>query len=337
MRLKKQIVCQLLVEFTPIVHLGRKKKRMYRYLFILTLLLITFGCKTTSEFEQKNDFEYVDNGNAAYGAVTGRLIDPDTKEPLPYANVMLKGTTFGVVSDLEGVFILKNIPPGSYDLWIEHLGYKPSSIGIEIMAGKTLQINSDIPLETQEIMLEKPMIYLYPEVSMDVEVSLDYKGELTSTYPKSNGNWSVHAEPDGTLTDAAGRNYYGLYWEGIPATSIVPDCGTVVGKDSLISFLEASLTQLGLNFKEANEFIVYWLPRLEQSDFNLIYFAQEDYSDQAVLNIAPKPDHLIRVMMCFTPLKKPIEITPQILPEQPDRNGFTVVEWGGTKCSLPQL
>ena len=45
----------------------------------------------------------------------------------------------------------------------------------------------------------KPVIYLYPEKETDVEVVLDYAGELTCVYPEYNGKWEVTAFPDGTL------------------------------------------------------------------------------------------------------------------------------------------
>ena len=53
----------------------------------------------------------------------------------------------------------------------------------------------------QEEVDAKPVIYLYPEKETAVDVSLDYKGELTCTYPEYDGGWSVIAKPDGTIFD----------------------------------------------------------------------------------------------------------------------------------------
>ncbi|XOV68164.1 MAG: hypothetical protein ACFHU9_03120 [Fluviicola sp.] len=80
---------------------------------------------------------------------------------------------------------------------------------------------------------------------------------------------------------------------------------------------------------------MFWLPILEQNPYNLIYFAGSDYTDHAELSIHPQPNNVIRVMMGYVPLHVPVKIAPQILPEKPSREGFTVVEWGGTKCTLP--
>ena len=62
---------------------------------------------------------------------------------------------------------------------------------------------------------EKPVIYLYPEEEMEVTVKLDFDGTLTSTYPAYEDGWTVTAQPDGTLTDESGREYYCLFWEGV--------------------------------------------------------------------------------------------------------------------------
>ncbi len=310
---------------------------MYRLFSAIILLILFVGCQTSDNIIKNKDFEYVNYGDNANGALKGTIIDPHSEEGAPFVNIRIEGTTIGVASDIDGRFELKDIPPGAYNLQISSPGSSMTSIGIEIKAGKMLWIKEDIPLEIQEEMLEKPMIYVYPEETTEVTVSLEYNGELTHTYPKSEGDWTVTAAPDGRLTDNNGRNYYGLYWEGIAEKPIVPNCGAVVSRDSIISFLESSLDQLGLNYKEANEFIVYWLPRLEQSEYNLIYFAEEDYTEQAELKISPQPETVIRVMMSFVPLKSPIEITPQVLPIQPERKGFTVVEWGGTECSAFEI
>ena len=61
---------------------------------------------------------------------------------------------------------------------------------------------------------KKPVIYLYPEEETDVKVKLDYKGDLTCTYPKYENGWEVTALPDGTLKDKDGMEYNYLYWEG---------------------------------------------------------------------------------------------------------------------------
>ncbi len=182
----------------------------------------------------------------------------------------------------------------------------------------------------EPLVAAKPVIYLYPEREQEVQVQLDYNGELTCTYPAYNGGWKVTARPDGTLIDAAGQTYSYLYWEGETAGEYDFSQGfCVAGKDTA-AFLENALARQGLNRKEANEFIVYWLPLMEKNSYNLIAFQGERYTENARLTVAPEPDTVLRVFMAWKPLETPVEIEPQPL-AAPQRNGFTLVEWGGTK------
>ncbi len=182
----------------------------------------------------------------------------------------------------------------------------------------------------EEPVEEKPVIYLYPEEKKEVSVNLDFNGVLTTTYPEYKDGWKVTATPEGTLFDENGKEYYCLYWEGISGTEYDFSKGFCVPGDETADFLESSLEKLGLSPREANEFIIYWLPRMEQNAYNLISFQNEAYTESAKLEISPDPDTLIRVFMAWKPLDEPIDIEPQEL-SAPERTGFTAVEWGGAE------
>ena len=101
----------------------------------------------------------------------------------------------------------------------------------------------------------------------------------------------------------------------------------VKGKDTAV-FLQDKLSEMGLTPKEYNEFIVYWLPKMQDNPYNLITFQGKSYTNSAKLKVDSKPDSVLRVFMAYKKLNKPVEI------EKPDikefhRRGFTVVEWGG--------
>jgi len=177
----------------------------------------------------------------------------------------------------------------------------------------------------------KPIIYLYPQVTTDVDVRLSAPDRFTAQYPPYGDGWHVRAEPDGTLTDlATGRELYALYYESrterYPRTSE----GFVVPGAQTSEFFEDVLPRLGLSPREAQEFIVYWLPRLQDNPYTYIRFAPADEiaADQA-LTITPRPDTVIRVMMVYERLDAPVAVTEQQITTV-SRTGFTVVEWGGT-------
>lgn len=176
----------------------------------------------------------------------------------------------------------------------------------------------------------KPVIYLYPEKEMQVTVQLDLDGHLTCTYPAYQNGWTVTASPDGTLTDEKGQIYNYLYWEGETNAQYDLSKGFCVEGQDTAAFLEDALAKLGLTRREANEFIVYWLPLMEQNEYNIISFQTDIYTDAAKLTVNPEPDTLIRVFMAWKKTDSFVELDAQEL-SAPERSGFTLIEWGGTE------
>ena len=180
---------------------------------------------------------------------------------------------------------------------------------------------------------EKPLIYLYPQEEETIEISLGYPNKITSSYPKYMNNWIVLAKPNGILEDInTHRQLYALYYESENATKFnVENEGFIVKSENIYEFLEEKLAILGLTEREAEEFIIYWLPRLEASPYNYIRFAtEEEINKNMPLEINPNPDTVIRVLMTFKGLYNPIEVQEQQL-TAPKRKGFVAVEWGGTE------
>ena len=95
---------------------------------------------------------------------------------------------------------------------------------------------------------------------------------------------------------------------------------------------EQALAQLGLDRREANEFIVYWLPLMEENPYNLIAFQTDAYTDHARLTVTPAPDTVLRVFMAWQPLDERVTVKPQQL-TAPMQQGFTLVEWGGAQVA----
>ena len=197
---------------------------------------------------------------------------------------------------------------------------------------------STYPTGNDSTVYYKPIIYLYPKETTKVSITLGKPQLLTSTYPKYHNGWQVIAEPNGTLHNLdSTRDYYGLYWEGSGNHTSLQKDGFIVSGTETEKFLEEKLALLGLTDREANEFIIYWLPKLEKSPYNYIRFETKSEIDNYMpLTVTPKPDSVIRIIMDYQPLDQPIEILPQQL-TTPERHGFTVVEWGGTKIGAESI
>ena len=191
----------------------------------------------------------------------------------------------------------------------------------------------DTPYDPLDISIDKPIIYLYPTEDTEVSVKLLKDENLTCSYPKYKEEWKVLAQSNGNLKDLdTNRQLYSLYYESKSDIEFkVENEGFVVKGEDTITFLEEKLAILGLTEREAEEFIVYWLPKLEVNKYNYIRFATTDEINKNMpLEINPNPDTVIRVLMTFKGLDNPIDVQEQKI-ESPNRTGFVAVEWGGTE------
>jgi len=180
----------------------------------------------------------------------------------------------------------------------------------------------------------KPVIYLYPEeeTEISVKLSFDDTARLTYSYPEypEKTGWTVTAEPDSTLYDENGRQYSYLFWESANSRKWDMSSGFVVKGEDTVEFLQEKLEYLGLTPKEYNDFIVYWMPKMQDNKYNLITFQTDDYEEMAKLEITPEPDSVQRVFMTFKALDEYTEVPEQELVPF-ERHGFSVIEWGGSE------
>lgn len=231
----------------------------------------------------------------------------------------------GVMASGSGFFIAipTNLPVGTE---IEYRECYTSS-----------QINNlkkyDTPYNPSEISIDKPIIYLYPTAETEISVKLLKNNNLTCSYPKYQDKWNVLAQPNGNLKDLnTNRELYSLYYESQSEIEFkIENDGFIVKSEDTIKFLEEKLAILGLTEREAEEFIIYWLPQLESNNYNYIRFATlDEINTNMPLEINPNPDTIIRVLMTFKGLDNPINVEEQKL-STPERKGFVAVEWGGTE------
>jgi hypothetical protein len=195
-----------------------------------------------------------------------------------------------------------------------------------------------VHLHSNNMMIEsdKPVIYLYPSLNTNISLELNYKGNVSFSYPSLKENkWTVNASSDGTL-EANGKTYNYLFWDGkMDAGLLKPNLnqGSIVESTNLVEFFETSLAQIGLNSKEAADFITYWVPRMMKNKKNFVQFKLTDaYNEIATLHVIPEPDKQLRIYMIWSNVEEnnSISPSPQSFPEF-KRDGFTLIEWGGSE------
>jgi TonB-dependent receptor len=120
------------------------------------------------------DFFELDSGGYAigseqrvaqeFGTITGKVIDTQTNQPLPGANIVIENTNIGAATNLSGEFIIHRVPAGQHVLIASYLGYRRDKIEITVVQGEELQI--DIRLEWVGVTLEEVAITAQAEGQM---------------------------------------------------------------------------------------------------------------------------------------------------------------------------
>ena len=88
--------------------------------------------------------------------VKGVLYDDNNGEAVPFANVMLQGTTYGSATDLNGFFLINKIPEGNYTLLVRYVGYEEYTQSVTLTKGKVVTLN--IKLKPAATMLKDVVI-----------------------------------------------------------------------------------------------------------------------------------------------------------------------------------
>lgn len=118
------------------------------------LLLVAFWCMAGTAF--------------ATGRIAGTVTDAQTGDPISGVNVILKGTYKGASTDLDGVYIIPAVNPGSYDLQASYVGYKVAlKTNIVVKEGETLTV--DLQLQPTVLALGQEVVVIGQKPLIDVD------------------------------------------------------------------------------------------------------------------------------------------------------------------------
>ncbi|MBQ8738778.1 MAG: hypothetical protein IJZ04_04690 [Clostridia bacterium] len=312
-------------------------KRLFCTLLALILCISLFGCGENEEFsssENKEETSSLDDFSVVKenGEIEVKIVEKIS------SNILKTEPVLGLDSRKWGevVYVICD----DTDEWCigDEISVEYSKIEVPNDKTKPPRFVAEqiYPVIYEEMIAEKPIIYLYSDSDTVCAVKVDINGKLTCTYPEhgDNGWKNFVVKPDGTLVFPDGKTYYALYWEGVQNTIFDFSKGFCVRGEDTAQFLEWALKEQGLNDREANEFIIYWLPLMQENPYNIISFQTNAYTDTAKLEINPNPDSLLRVFMAYYKSNTEVEIEAQEF-EGFERKGFTVVEWGGSRVERP--
>ena len=103
----------------------------------------------------------------------GRVVDAETGEGLAAATILIEGTTMGAIADVDGFFVILNVPPGTYTLKATMLGYETQIIkGVRVEADRTIEVNFRLKPAIAGRVEEVVVVAKEPIIKKDVTASI---------------------------------------------------------------------------------------------------------------------------------------------------------------------
>ncbi|WP_299121903.1 TonB-dependent receptor [uncultured Winogradskyella sp.] len=172
------------------------------------------------------------------GSIKGKLTDKEyNNEPLPFANVLIKGTSVGTTSDMDGLYMFEDLEVGSYTIVFSFVGYETQEIKVNVEADKVTILDvtmgaSAATLETVvlgdvsrkkeseiAILLEQKKAATTQTKIGAVELSKKGVGDVSTGLTKAAG---ISKESDKLYVRGLGDRYNTAYLNGLPIPSLNP-------------------------------------------------------------------------------------------------------------------
>lgn len=136
------------------------------------------------------------------GVLFGTVRDDQTGEELVGANVLIVGTPLGVRTDIEGRFIIKNIPAGRHDVRVSFVGY-----GAKLIAGVELKAEAQTQLDVRltPTAVEAEEVVVMAERLLATESALLAERRKAVTVGDGISAEQIKRTPDATSSDALRR------------------------------------------------------------------------------------------------------------------------------------
>jgi outer membrane receptor protein involved in Fe transport len=99
------------------------------------------------------------------GKISGRVLDT-SRQPLPGANIAVPLARTGAVSDVDGRYVILNLPAGTYDVRVTLIGYGSTTVQeVVVSADQTTSLDislGEAPLQLEEVVItaERPVVDL---------------------------------------------------------------------------------------------------------------------------------------------------------------------------------
>ncbi|MBK8805626.1 MAG: hypothetical protein IPO21_02805 [Bacteroidales bacterium] len=175
--------------------------------------------------------------------------------------------------------------------------------------------------------VKKPNIYIYPSEQIDLTVKLNFPmgGKVVASIPDYGKGWNITVDTSGMINNT----YSFLFYESKQPDIWQRSYGWNVQTDKLESFFRQNMTDYGFKGREIEDFIEYWIPRLNDYTSYSIYPQTQSLIEEVIqLDFSKQPENILRLFYVVegsNQLKDNLTI-PTI--DSFKREGYFATEWG---------
>lgn len=147
---------------------------------------------------------------SAQGSIKGKVGDA-SGEPLPGANVFIKGTTLGTITDFEGNFVLSGVPAGDQTVGISFMGYETVEETFKVIDGTTITKNYTLKEDSEQIEEVVVVGYGVQKKKLVTGATLQVKGDEVARQNTNNALQALQGQTPGmTITSTSGQPGEGM-------------------------------------------------------------------------------------------------------------------------------
>lgn len=290
-------------------------------MFLLALL----GCPPAEEFDSASNLCGTVIRDAGEPEATGVSVLEILEGETPCTQDSGGGGWWGDLvaePELDGDSFQAEVPVGTYGVEV----YTGADYGgcAEVEVPDTTTCAADIEIELEEtIYVDKPNVYLYPEVRTPVRVGIPDWRHITESDPRYPvDGWRVMANPDGRLDTPAGKRDFLFYEMSFDPDRFQYEEGWCVAGRHAQASIEDAMADMGFLDNEIADFVDAWDASFPEAKFMTVY---PQFDGLTRLNVEPVPENLLRAWFVVTDGCAKVRA-----PELPDveRVGYHASEWG---------
>ncbi|HTY58444.1 MAG TPA: carboxypeptidase regulatory-like domain-containing protein, partial [Bacteroidota bacterium] len=210
------------------------------------------------------------------GKIAGEVKDAQSGEAIVGASVQIQGTSMGAATNIDGYYVILNVPPGTYTLVVSGVGYnKKATSNVQVSIDQTTTIDFKLTSTVVEVGEEVVTVAERPLVQKDLTASTaTVNGDQIAALPVTevgqvlNLQAGVTVDQNGDLHLRGGRKGGVVYWiDGVPVTDAFNSTQVVEVNKSLVEQVQLVSGAYNAEYGQAMDGIVNIATREGSSKF----------------------------------------------------------------------